>query len=179
MDIQSHADWRSCVKRLFGNDVALNDSTTYSFFRVAVEQQSGIQLPDSLIEFLGHLAARCAPQANFGEFRWLLLEGIEPAWRVHAELAADADEVDEEIAGESDERIMRVTHHRRRVPIAEFNGDVWICLDYAPTALGTFGQVIQVDPEGLSWFWLAPSFDQLLVDLANGRVLDPDQGSQD
>jgi hypothetical protein len=72
-----------------------------------------------------------------------------------------------------------LTHHRQRVPIAEFNGDVWIYLDYMPTAFGVAGQVIQVDPEGLNWFWLAPTFDQMLVDIANGRLLDPDAGTQD
>lgn len=115
---------------------------------------------------------------RLGEFRWLSVDQIGTAWRQQTPWAT-AEEVDKDIAGESDDRIARVAHHRQRVPIAEFNGDVWIYLDHAPTADGTVGQVIQVDPEGLNWFWLAPSFDQLLIDLANGRVLDPDAGTQE
>jgi len=138
-----------------------------------------LRLPDSLFALLDCVAVDLKSASRLGEFRWLPVDEIGAMWKLHAQLADDAEEVDPDIAGEWDERVLRVTHHRWRVPIAEFNGDVWIELDYAPTAQGVAGQVIQVDPEGLNWFWLATSLDQLLVDLANGRLLDPDSGTQD
>jgi len=137
------------------------------------------RLPDSLFALLNGIAADADHAARLGEFRWLSINEIGSMWKLHAQLADDAEEVDTDIAGERDERVLRVSHHRQRVPIAEFNGDVWIHLDFVPTAKGAAGQVIQVDPEGLNWFWLAPNLDQLLIDLASGRVLDPDAGTRD
>jgi cell wall assembly regulator SMI1 len=170
--------WRPALVKLFDAlGTPLDPRATAQ--RAKLEAQLSLRLPDSLFALLDCIAADPERASRFGEFRWLSVAEISAMWQLHSQLADDAEEVDADIAGESDDRVRRVTHHRQRVPVAEFNGDVWIYLDHAPTALGVAGQVIQVDPEGLSWFWLAPSIDQLLVDLANGRLLDPDAGTQD
>jgi cell wall assembly regulator SMI1 len=170
-------DWRAAIARLFGS-TGRSTGVGSSAQRVKLEAQLSLRLPDSLFALLDCVVADPKRASRLGEFRWLPVDEIGAIWKLHAQLVDDAEEVDPDIAGEWDERVQRVTHHRRRVPVAEFNGDVWIYLDHAPTAQGVAGQVIQVDPEGLSWFWLAPSFDQLLIDLAHGRVLDPDAGTQ-
>jgi cell wall assembly regulator SMI1 len=171
-------DWRAAIASLFGS-TGRSPGVDSSAQRAKLEAQLSLRLPDSLFALLDCIAADPERASRLGEFHWLPVAEIGAMWKLHAQLADDAEEVDADIAGEFDDRVRRVTHHRQRVPIAEFNGDVWIYLDHAPTALGVAGQVIQVDPEGLSWFWLAPSIEQLLVDLANGRLLDPDAGTQD
>ncbi len=135
-------------------------------------------LPEALFTLLGCLAQDKSRQGRLGDFRWLRVDEIGPTWQQLSQLE-DEEEASATIAGEWDERVRRIAFHERRVPIAEFNGDVWLFLDYAPTNAGTEGQVIQVDPEAFNWFWLAPSLDQLVVDLAGGRLLDPDLGTEE
>ncbi len=166
-------DWCAALRKLFGQ-AGLGTTPQDA----ALEAQLSLRLPDSLFALLECIAIDPEHGACLGEFRWLPVTEIGAMWSLHAQLADDAEEIDADIAGEWDNRVQRVTHHRQRVPIAEFNGDVWIYLDHTPTALGVPGQVIQVDVEGLNWFWLAASFDELLIDLANGRLLDPDAGTQ-
>jgi SMI1 / KNR4 family (SUKH-1) len=170
-------DWSAALDSVFGA-AGWSPGVGSSAHRARLEAQLSLRLPDSLFVLLDRIAADPERASRLGEFRWLPDVEIGAMWQLHVQLADDAEEVDADIAGESDDRVQRVTHHRLRVPIAEFNGDVWIYLDHAPTALGVTGQVIQVDPEGLNWFWLAPSFDQLLVDIASGRLLDADAGTQ-
>ena len=49
------------------------------------------------------------------------------------------------------------------LPIGSFNGDVFRYLDFDPAPGGVVGQVIEVDPECVSWRVIAPSFDVLLA----------------
>lgn len=53
------------------------------------------------------------------------------------------------------------------VPIGSFNGDVFRYVDLDPAPGGAIGQVIEVDPEAVSWRVLAPSFGDLLARLAD------------
>jgi hypothetical protein len=53
------------------------------------------------------------------------------------------------------------------VPIGSFNGDVFRYVDMDPAPGGTVGQVIEVDPEAVSWRVLAPSFGDLLARFAD------------
>lgn len=59
------------------------------------------------------------------------------------------------------------------LPIGAFNGDVFQYLDLDPAPGGTVGQVIEVDPESVSWRVLAPSFGDLLARFAD--ALDADE----
>lgn len=54
-------------------------------------------------------------------------------------------------------------HHDAWLPIGACNGDVFRYLDLDPAPGGTVGQVIEVDPESVSWRVLAPSFGDLLA----------------
>ncbi len=54
-------------------------------------------------------------------------------------------------------------HHEAWLPIGACNGDVFRYLDLDPAPGGTLGQVIEVDPESVSWRVLAPSFGDLLA----------------
>jgi cell wall assembly regulator SMI1 len=53
------------------------------------------------------------------------------------------------------------------LPIGAFNGDMFRYLDLDPAPGGTVGQVIEVDPESVSWRVLAPSFGDLLARFAD------------
>ncbi|MGQ0799161.1 MAG: SMI1/KNR4 family protein [Pseudomarimonas sp.] len=53
------------------------------------------------------------------------------------------------------------------VPIGAFNGDVFRYVDLDPAPGGRVGQVIEVDPESVSWRVLAPSFGDLLARFAD------------
>jgi cell wall assembly regulator SMI1 len=58
-------------------------------------------------------------------------------------------------------------HHEAWLPIGAYNGDVHRYLDLDPAPGGTVGQVIEVDPESVSWRVLAPSFGDLLARYAD------------
>jgi cell wall assembly regulator SMI1 len=66
------------------------------------------------------------------------------------------------------------------VPISSFNGDVFRYIDLDPAPGGERGQVIEVDPEAVSWRVLAPSFGALLARYAEaleaGRINWDDPG---
>lgn len=132
------------------------------------------RLPESYLAFLRRKPCHCRADA-FGDFSMLC---VEQAIQYFAPTDADHEEMDRDIADHTDRRIRRIIRSPDWVPIAEFNGDVWLYLDFAPKRTGRPGQVIQLDPEALSWHWIAASFDDLLNDLDKGRVLDPDLGTE-
>lgn len=140
----------------------------------------GLQLPEFYCKFLCVYEKRNGKfDRNFSGFRFLKCAEIFPAWRSFIRLDGGEDEVDFSVAGDVDFRIRRIIAGRARLPIAEFNGVIWIFLDCDPAPGGVAGQVIQVDVEALNWYWLADSFEHLLEEIVDGRSLNPDMGTQD
>jgi cell wall assembly regulator SMI1 len=58
-------------------------------------------------------------------------------------------------------------HHPGRIPVGSFNGDVFRIVDVDPVPGGQVGQVIEIDPESVSWRVIAPSFGDLLSRFAD------------
>lgn len=140
----------------------------------------GAALPEAYEEFLRRIESQAVPEIRrLGGFRFLQFDEVLSAWESFCQLDDSKDEVDLTIAGDTDARVRRFTCGRDRLPIAQFNGNVWIFLDFDPAPGGVAGQVIQVDLEALNWYWLADSFEHLLEELVDGRSLDPDMGTQD
>jgi len=165
-------DWREALTALCGDEDGA-DATSVQDGVARLQQRFGVALPPAYTGFMrrvrpGHCAA-------FGEFDVL---PVNEALRVLDDMAAfrlsNGEEVAPDIAGDTDERVRRLMWDANRIPFAHCNGDIWLCIDYSPASHGVAGQIIQMDPEALSWRWLAPSFDALLIDLANGRELDPE-----
>jgi cell wall assembly regulator SMI1 len=101
-------------------------------------------------------------------FALLSAAQIVEHWRLHVQVAQAVefempDEVDADVAGELDPRVRTRIGSHHWLPFADCNGDVTRYIDFDPTSQGTLGQVIEVDPEGLSWRCLAPSFASYLA----------------
>jgi cell wall assembly regulator SMI1 len=175
-------NWQDAIEMLFGGFERVQEGFPHSGVS-RLEARLGIVLPECLIVIASVIEEDESRSFYLGDFRWMAACEIEQVWNRHAEFAQSSVVVDESLASNWDVRIQRIVFHEQRVPIAEYNGDLWLCLDYSPTASGVRGQVILIDPEGLSWRWLANSLDQLVVDAANGTFVcadfssDADSGS--
>lgn len=167
------------LEQLFGATGAIASPSLVGELQ-ALANKIGIKLPDAYAEFLRKIEAQEILLAHaLGGFQFLRCAEALAAWQSFYQLDEEEGEVDPDVAGDTDFRIRQVVSSRGRLPIAEFNGSVWIFLDFVPASDGVVGQVIQVDVEALNWYWLADSFVHLLEEIADGRSLDPDMGTQD
>lgn len=166
------------LERLFGSMDAVSPPSLLDELQV-LTNNNGIKLPDIYAEFLCKIETQSNLSTHaFGGFRFLRCAEVLAAWQSFYQLDGGEDEIGTDIAGDTDFRIRRVVFSRDRLPVAEFNGNIWIFLDFGPAAGGVVGQVIQVDIEALSWYWLSDSFGNLLTEIVDGRLLNPDMGTQ-
>ncbi len=171
--------WLLAVNSLCGQ-IGAEATVDLSEKREIAESLLGHGLPDSLVECMSRIEAQpLLASAVLADFRMLRIDEAVAIWSAQSALAEDEEEVCSDVAGEVDARVLNLIHDVNRFPVAEYNGDVWIYIDFLPSEKGSAGQVIQVDSEALNWFWLASNFDRLIIDVANGRALDPDLGTQD
>lgn len=166
--------WHAALAALCHEAGAANEADAHSGI-ARIERMFGITLPESHAEFMQRVSS--LRQRVLGDFDVLTLEqALAVLQQVDSGPEGrgedSAEEVDVDLASFADERIRCVVWSGKRVPFASFNGDVWLCLDFSPSASGIPGQVILLDPEALGWRWIAPDFETLLVEVAAGRKLD-------
>ena len=163
----------------FGSMRVASDSSVVDKVRVLGDKVGG-KLSDVYSEFLCRIEIQEIPAAHdLGGFRFLRCDEVLAAWQSFLQIDDGECEVDPDIAGDWDFRVRRFISNSARLPIAEFNGNVWIFIDFCPAPEGLIGQVVQVDPEAMNWYWLADSFEHMLREILDGRSLNPDMGTQD
>lgn len=166
--------WRNLVKELAKNqmpEVVDFSRITNRFGNLEIDLTAWRQT----LEYVNHFDESCD---ELGGFHFLNVDGLLALHDDFISLAEDVDDIADDM-GEIDPRIQPVIYHKKRIPIAEFNGDVFIFIDVVPSKKGIRGQVIQVDPESLNMFWLADSFEALLQNMLSGKYLNPDLGCEE
>jgi len=164
----------------------------------ALEKAVGVALPEDLKRswrIHDGQDDRGQDACLFGDFPFHSLDAVRDERELTREVAGTLGHLNQkddpeawvalvaEEIGTIDGPVKARDYHPRWVPIGSVNGDVFRYVDLDPAAGGTVGQVIEVDPECVSWRVLAPSFGDFLARYADaleaGKISwdDPEAGS--
>ncbi len=133
-----------------------------------IEAETGLPLPQLLKEMLRLRDGQMTPSIFGEDFDFLAAKEILEHWRAHVSVLGyvpDESEVDvdPELVSRCDPGVKPRVANRKWLPFADSNGDVTVYVDFDPKIGGQIGQIIEVDPEGMSWRVLAASFDEYLA----------------
>ncbi len=149
----------------------------------AFEAELGFALPEDLRASLrihdGEIEDDWS-RYTFADFPYYGIEAMRAARAIAAEVADSLDLLEEEDdlvawqdlvsggVGRVEGPVKARNYNPLWVCIGSFNGDVFRYVDLDPASGGRVGQVIEVEPEAVSWKVVAPSFAKFLEVFAAG-----------
>jgi len=130
----------------------------------AIEQVVGSTLPEALRHAYGcHDGQNISESGDiFGDYRWLTVKGVLSDWRIRQELL-EAGAYDELNSGDEGDPVRMDWWNPKWIPFARSVSGDCLCVDLAPGASGTTGQVISVFHDDETREVLAVDFEALLA----------------